>query len=73
MESFAAIVNGFQPLTIVAKLFILDVYGGLRYAFALQFLQEILEIGKFFCLFRRNRNELIRIIFLHFKKNLTVP
>ena len=38
MESFATIVNGFQPLTIVAKLSILDVYGGLGYASVMRIL-----------------------------------
>ena len=28
MESFGIIVNGWKPFTIVAKLFILDIYGG---------------------------------------------
>ena len=28
MENFTAIVNGFEPLTIVAKLFILDICEG---------------------------------------------
>ena len=32
MESFATIVNGFQPIIIVAKLSILDVCGGPVYA-----------------------------------------
>ena len=31
MESFAIIVNGFWTFTIVARLSILDVYGGLGY------------------------------------------
>ena len=38
MESFATIVNGFQPLTIVAKLSILDVYGGPGYASVMRIL-----------------------------------
>ena len=32
MENFATIVNGFQLLIIVVKLFILDVIGGPGYA-----------------------------------------
>ena len=36
IESFAKIVNGWKPLTIVAKFSILDVCGGLNYISALQ-------------------------------------
>lgn len=32
-ESFATIANGFESLTIVPKLFTLDVCGGTSYAF----------------------------------------
>ena len=32
MESFATIVNGYKPLTIVAKLSILNVFGSPGYA-----------------------------------------
>ena len=34
MKSFTAVVNGFQLLTIIARISILDVYGGPTYAFA---------------------------------------
>ena len=33
MESFVTAVNGFYPLTIFAKLFILDIYEGPGYSF----------------------------------------
>ena len=35
MESFAAIVNSVQSLTFIAKLSILDIFGGLGYGFAI--------------------------------------
>ena len=55
MKSFAAIVHAFQPLTIIAKLFILDFFGALNHLWLL-ILVSTLVIHQFFHDVFRNRN-----------------
>ena len=48
MENFATIVNGFQPLTVVTKLSILDTFGGSGYASEFPFCKTFVRLSQFF-------------------------
>ena len=47
MKNFATIVNGFQPLTVVTKLSILDTFGGSGYASEFPFCKTFVRLSQF--------------------------